>query len=106
MVWREVSVVDGSVNVCGGGTKNGEAVRVFGAELGVRCTFCCIFGFGRVDGKASLLHVLLDDGSGFVYEVGRDPDVQVVEVGVCDGGCRCVSMLVSCAELLDVVLDL
>ena len=75
MVWCEVSVVDGCVDVGWCGAEDCENVGVLGRELWVWVALGCVFGFGLVEGEAGELHVLLDDVCGLVYEVCRDADV-------------------------------
>ena len=75
MVWCNVSVVDRSVDVCWCGAEDGECIRVFLSEFWMWYAFCRVFGFGWVDGEASVLHNVLNSGGGLGHEVCRDANV-------------------------------
>ena len=75
MVRCKVSVVDCGVGVCWCGAEDGEGVRVFASEFCMWCAFCRVFGFGWVDGEASVLHNVLNSGGGLGHEVCRDANV-------------------------------
>ena len=46
------------------------------------------------------------DGDGLWDQVGWNADVEVVEVGLCEGWCVGIVVVVCVDELLDVVVDL
>ena len=58
--------------MCGCGSKDGEGVCVFVDVVWVWCAFGDEFGFGGVDNESGVFEFFLDDGDGFVDEVGGD----------------------------------
>ena len=100
MVGGEISVVDGGIDVRRRRTEYGERVGVVVCVVGMWYALGRVLGFGVIDCEAGVVEFLLYDSVGFVDEVGRDTNVEVVKVGVSDSGSVRMLLLVRGAELL------
>ena len=68
----------------GRGSKYLEGVGVLCGEVWVWHACSRILCFASVDGERCVVHVVLYDGISLRYEVCRDANIQVVEVGICN----------------------